>query len=244
MLHNTRGIVLRSVKYGETSLITTIFTEKLGVESYMVQGVRSASAKNNKSASLQPGTLLNLVAYHKPNTNLQRLKEFQYAYLYTSLQEKITKNSIALFSIELLLRVMPEHAAMPELFDFAFQYFQQLDLSSDREIANFPLHFTIQCSKLLGYEIHGEYTTETPHLNIQEGAFTHQTPIMGPYASDEEAKALSALLKANSMKEIASIQLNAEIRNRILDWLLEFLKQHTQHMSSLKSLEILRTILH
>jgi DNA repair protein RecO (recombination protein O) len=244
MLHNTRGIVLRSVKYGETSLISTIFTEQLGVESYMVQGVRSASAKNNKSAALQPGTLLNLITYHKPNTNLQRLKEFQYAYLYTSLQEKITKNSIALFSIELLLRIMPEHAVMPELFDFAFQYFQQLDLSTDHEIANLPLHFTIQCSKLLGYEIHGEYTKDTPHLNIREGAFTHQMPAIPPYASDDEAKALSALLKADNIKGISAIQLNAEIRNRILDWLLEFLKQHTQHMSSLKSLEILRTILH
>jgi DNA repair protein RecO (recombination protein O) len=244
MLHNTRGIVLRSVKYGETSLITTIFTEKHGVESYMVQGARSSSAKNNRSAALQPGMLLNLISYHKPNTNLQRLREFQYAYLYTSLQEKITKNSIALFSIELLLRIMPEHAAMPEVFDFAFQYFQQLDQSSDHEVANFPLHFTIQCCKLLGYEIHGEYTANTPHLNIQEGAFTHHMPPIGPFANDEEAKALSLLLKVSTITELSAISLNAELRNRILDWLLEFLKQHTQHMGNLKSLEILRTILH
>ncbi len=38
-LHNTKGIVLRTVKYGETSVIVTIFTELFGIQSYIVNGV-------------------------------------------------------------------------------------------------------------------------------------------------------------------------------------------------------------
>jgi DNA repair protein RecO (recombination protein O) len=244
MLDSTRGIVLRSVKYGDTSLISTVFTEKHGIQSYLVQGVRSTKSKTNKASLLQPGMLLNMVVYHKPNTNLQRIREFQYAYIYNSVQQEIIKNSIAIFSVELLLRLLPEHAPMPELFDFAFYYFEQLDKLPATETANLPVYFTIQCSKLFGYEIHGEYSTDTPHLNLQEGAFTHHLPQLGPYATDDEAKALSALLQQDEVQPITTIALNAEMRNRILDWLLDFLKQHTQHMGSIKSLEVLRAILH
>jgi DNA repair protein RecO (recombination protein O) len=42
MLHKTKGLVLRAVKYGETSLVVTMFTELFGVQSYMVNGVRTA----------------------------------------------------------------------------------------------------------------------------------------------------------------------------------------------------------
>lgn len=244
MLHNTRGIVLRSVKYGDSSLITTLFTEKQGVQTYIVQGARSTKTKSNKAAMLQPGTLLELVVYHKPQTNLQRIKEMQYAYIYTALQEEVLKNSITLFSTEVLLRLLPEHAEMPELFDFSFHYFQQLDKEPVNTIANFPVYFVIQCSKLLGYEIHGEFCDRTPYLNMQDGAFTDHMPIAGPYANDDEACALSLLLQVNTTHALAGIRLNADIRNGILDWLLEFLRQHTQHFSTIKSLDVLRAILH
>src|SRR5690606_8893505 len=115
MLQKTNGIVLRSVKYGETSLICSVFTEVYGVQSYLVQGVRTASkTRQNRAGLLQPATLLDMVVYNKPHANLQRIKEFQPAYIYQSLQEHIVKNSVALFSVELLLRLLPEQAPFPE----------------------------------------------------------------------------------------------------------------------------------
>ncbi|OSZ82606.1 DNA repair protein RecO [Chitinophagaceae bacterium IBVUCB1] len=244
MLQNTRGIALRAVKYGDTSIIATIFTEKYGVQSYMVQGVRTSKSKNNKAALLQPTTLLDMVVYHKPQTKLQRIKEYQYAYIYTELQQEIIKNSIALFSTEVLLRVLPEEAQMPELFDFTFTYYQQLDVMPATDVANFPLYFLIQCSKILGYEISGTYTATTPYLNMQDGAFTSTPPHMDAYLHDEDAQALSKLLEATDIYTLKTIVLNAEIRNRLLDWYIAFMHSHTQHMGSIKSLAVLRAILH
>ncbi|MFL5786527.1 MAG: recombination protein O N-terminal domain-containing protein [Flavisolibacter sp.] len=37
MIHKTKGIVLRTVKYGETSLVVTMFTELLGLQYYIVK---------------------------------------------------------------------------------------------------------------------------------------------------------------------------------------------------------------
>ena len=41
MTHKTKGIVFRTVKYGETSLVVTVYTEFFGVQTYMVNGARS-----------------------------------------------------------------------------------------------------------------------------------------------------------------------------------------------------------
>lgn len=244
MLQNTKGIVLRSVKYGETSLICTIFTGYFGVQSYLIQGIRSSKSKSHRAGLFQPATLLDLVVYNKPQTNLQRIKEFQLAYVYNNLQEEIVKNSIALFSVELLLRLLPEHAPMPELFDFSFAYFQELDQLRVSDVANFPLYFIINCSRFLGYDIKGHYGKETPHLNLHEGGFTHDAPPLSPYVSDDDAKAFEQVLQAGDIAALKNIDMNAAMRYRLLDWHMEFLQQHTQHLGNIKSLAVLQAILH
>ena len=85
-LHKTKGIVLRTVKYGETSIIVTIFTELFGVQSYLVNGVRTSTKKGTGKASLfQPSAILDLVVYHNELKHLNRIKEFKWAVIYTSI---------------------------------------------------------------------------------------------------------------------------------------------------------------
>lgn len=244
MLQQTDGIVLRAIKYGETSIVTNIFTRHFGVQTYLVQGVRSSSSRNNRAALFQPATLLELVAYNKPQSNLQRLREFSNAYIYRSLQEEVVKNSIALFSVELLLRLLPEQAPLPELFKLAFGYFQELDRRKPDEVANLPLFFIIEISRHLGYELKGSYTASTTHLNLADGGFMAFPPTTRPFVQDEDAQALSRLLDAEDLNAAIQVKLHAEMRFRLLDWYLEFLHRHTEHLGQIKSLSILRTILH
>jgi len=244
MLQQTGGIVLRSIKYGETSLISTIFTRDFGVQTYLVQGVRTAKAKQHRAGLLQPAKLLELVAYQKPQKNLQRLREFQSAYIYSNLQEDIIKNSIALFSVEILLRLLPEQAQLPELFDFCFDYFKALDQYPGATVANFPLYFMIEISRLLGYDLKGSYSDDTPYLNLAEGGFSDHMPLVRPFVSDEDAKLLSQLLEIQSLETLKEVRMNAQARFRMLEWYIEFLQQHTQHLSQIRSLTVLQAILH
>ncbi len=246
MLGNTQAIVLRSIKYGETSLIVTMFTRVFGVQAYLVQGIRVVSAKGRSSRAglLQPATLLDLVAYRTPGQHLQRLREFTPAHLYTSLQSEVVKNSIALFSVEVLLRLIPQEAEHPELFDLAFEYFVKLDALPMEGVANFPLYFIVLCSRALGYELAGQWSEATPHLNLREGGFTAEAPVVRPFVADEEAAALARILAVPRMEDLGAIEMNAGMRFRLIDWYLEFLHQHTQHLGVIKSLGVLRTILH
>ena len=244
MLQKTNGIVLRSVKYGESSLVTTIFTSLYGVQTYMVQGVRSAKQSRNRSSFFQPGIMLDLVIYHQPLKNMKRIKEFNAAHIYNGLQEDIVKNSIVLFSAELLLRLLPESAPQPSLFDKASRYLLDLDDLPQKDVANFPLFFIIECSRELGYELKGSYCEATPYLNLQEGGYTHNPPPAVPFTSDGDARALDLLLSAGDSSSISSVVMNADMRLRLIDWYVAFLQQHTQHMGNIRSLSVLRTILH
>lgn len=240
MLQQTRSIVLRTVRYGESSLIVTLFTEHFGVQSYLAQGVRKS--KKNSTGLLQPSLLLDIETDHKPNKNLQRLRSFHPAFIYKTLQEEVIKNSVALFSAELLLKILPEHAPMQELFDFSAQYFQLLDESATQEIANYPLFFLIKTGAILGYHIKGNYSEVTPFLDAQEGSFTAKENGLHPLTQADTARLYELLRKEHS--DFFSYRLSSTSRNALIDWYLEFLRFHSQHLGQLKSLEIIRTILH
>ncbi len=116
MIAKTKGIVLRSIKYGETSLVVTMITELFGLQSYLVNGVRTISKKGSSKASLfQPAAILDLVAYHNEFSNLQRLREYKWEFLYQHILSDVRKNAVAIFMIELLTKCLKQPEANPEL---------------------------------------------------------------------------------------------------------------------------------
>src|SRR5690348_7054414 len=136
-LHKTRGIVLRTVKYGETSVIVTIFTELFGVQSYLVNGVRTSTKKGTGKASLfQPTAILDMVVYHSELKQLQRIKEFKWGHLYKHILSDVRKNAVALFMVELLTKCLKQPEANPDLFHFVEDVFVHLDESTDSIAAN------------------------------------------------------------------------------------------------------------
>ncbi len=244
MLQNVKGIVLRVVKYGETSVICSVFTEEHGLQSYIMQGVRSAKARSNKAGLFQPGTLLDLVVYNKPQQNLQRIKEVQPAYIYQTLQEDVVKNCVTLFSVEFLLRLLPEHAPMPELFALSYEHFTRLDVCTTAAVANYPLLFVIRCGRLLGYDILGSYDADTPYLNLAEGAYTAHPPVVSPFVTDEEARTMSSLLAHTENESQPTPAMTAKTRYHLLEWYIAFLGYHARHLGNIKSLEVLQAVLH
>jgi hypothetical protein len=51
-------------------------------------------------------------------------------------------------------------------------------------------------------------------------------------------------MQCASLQDISQIKSNSQTRKEVLDWLLLFLKQHTEHMHTMKSLSIIHSILH
>jgi DNA repair protein RecO (recombination protein O) len=107
-----------------------------------------------------------------------------------------------------------------------------------------PLFFLVQCSRLLGYEPKGTYSADTPHLDLQEGGFSGHTPSLAPFTADDDARALNEFLAADNYESIMETGMNSQMRLRLIDWYIAFLQQHTQHLGNIRSLQVLRAILH
>lgn len=244
MIAKTKGIVLRSIKYGETSLVVTMFTETFGLQSYLVNGVRTASKKATPKASLfQPAAILELVAYHNEFTNLQRLREYKWEFLYQHILSDVHKNSVALFMVELLTKCLKQPEANAELFYFAEDALHHLDAATPQLTGNFPLFFALHLAVFFGFRMNGEFSKERPYLDLQEGHFVEEAPVHQYYLIDREAATVSDILKIQHPHELEQVFLNQDMRRRIMQGLEQYYAFHVPEFGALKTLPVLREIL-
>jgi len=244
MVHKTKGIVLRTVKYGETSLVVTIFTEGFGVQSYLVNGVRTPTKKGTAKANLfQPTAILDLIAYHNELKNLQRLKEFKWDFLYQHILSDIRKNAVALFMIELLSKCLKQPEANTELFYFVEDALHHLDEANDSVTANFPLFFALHLAVFFGFRISDEFSETNFYLDLEEGSFVEERPRHSHYLQDKEAAAVSHILKIMQPKELDDVVLNQETRRRITHALEEYYALHIPDFGTMKTLPVLKEIM-
>lgn len=244
MIAKTKGIVLRSIKFGETSLVVTMFTEVFGVQSYLVNGVRTTQKKGASKASLfQPASILDLVAYHSEFTNLQRLKEYKWEFLYQHVLSNVRKNAVALFMIELLTKCLKQPEPNAELFYFVEDALHHLDDAAESVTANFPLFFALHLAVFFGFRINDEFSEEKHFLDLEEGCFVEDQPVHQYYLIDGEAAAVSHILKIMQPRELDQVYLNQEMRRRITHSLEQFYALHVPEFGTLKTLPVLREIM-
>lgn len=243
-IHHTWGIVIRTVKYGETSLIVTLYTELFGLQSYMVNGVRTSSRKGSGKANLfQPAAILDLMVYHNELKNLQRIKEFKWAILYDQLYFDVIKNSVALFMIELLQKVLKQPENNPDFYHFLEDAFIHLDKAPPSVTANYPLFFITQLTYFSGFRITDEYSDAAPYLDLREGAFVSELP-QHTYTLDKPYTGIiSQLLKVMHPSELEQLPMNQDIRRVLLQAFLTFYALHTPEFGKLKTLEVMGAIL-
>jgi len=243
-LHKTKGIVLRVVKYGETSVIVTIFTEIFGIQSYLVNGVRTSTRKGSGKANLfQPSAILDMVVYHNELKNLQRIKEFRWGYLYQHILSDVKKNAVAMFMVELLTKCLKQPEANPDLFHFTEDAFMHLDKSNDLITANFPLFFALHLPVFLGFRFTDNYNDENSFLDLNEGKFVHEHPQHPHFLGDKQALITSQLLKIMQPEELEDIKLNHDFRRNLLLVYETYYALHIQDFGIMKTLPVLREIL-
>ncbi|MBX2961595.1 MAG: DNA repair protein RecO [Cyclobacteriaceae bacterium] len=220
MLHKTPGIVFRFTKFGDTSIIVNVFTEAFGLQSYIVNSVRSASAKG-KIALYQPLTLLDMVVYYKENAQVKRMKEVKCLHQYHSLYADVKKSAIAMFIAELLNKTVKDESHAHELYAFIADSLITLD-DAGKDFENFHLVFMVKLSRLLGFGAH------------------HLAEVTGHRMMDSSLEALlERLLQA---EYTASLSMTVSQRRDLLDALLIFYKDHLDTLGEFKSVPVLKEI--
>ena len=139
MLVSTEGIVLHSIKYGESSLIVTIYTKAFGRQSYIINAARSKKSKN-RAGILQPLFLVSLVSYQKHSREIQRIKEIKNEPTYQNIPFDIVKSTQVIFLGEMFYKTLVEQESSPEMFEFIKNSLLYFDLN-EKGSANFHLWF-------------------------------------------------------------------------------------------------------
>lgn len=228
MLHKTRGIVLNYLKYGETSIIVRIYTEAFGLQSYIVNGVRSGKAKN-KIALFQPLTLLDLVVYHSAQKELHRIKEMKCSEPFNSIPFDFRKSGIALFMTELLVKTIRREEGNPALFEFLHHSILVLDHLQEN-YSNFHLQFLLKLSFYLGF---APGTAEELYTQV------HPAGNAADFAK-EEKEVLDDLLNLGFDNPL---RIQAAQRKAILKNILMFYRLHFDNFGELKSLSVLQEVM-
>lgn len=244
MLHNTKGIVLRVTKYGDTSLIMTAYTELFGLQQYFVKGVRTTSKKGaNKAVYYQPAAILQMEVYHTPMKQLQMLKEVNWDYIYQNVYSDVIRNAVATYIVEILQQTLqPE--PHPELFYLIEDTFKQLDSGGAVLASNLPIYFLIHLSETLGFGLQGKYSEETPLLDVKEGQFVKEKPLHPYFLEGLEAQTASQFMTLQFYNDLENIHLNGAQRKKILDLFQLSLSWHYKKFTEIKSLLILQAVLH
>jgi DNA repair protein RecO (recombination protein O) len=221
MLYKTRGIVFRFTKYGDTSIIVNIFTELFGLQSYIVNSIRTKSAKS-RIALYQPLTLLDLVVYHKENVSIARIKEIQCAHPFATLHTDVKKSTLALFLNEILNKSIREQSHAVEICSFLFDSLEVLD-RLNHGYENFHLIFMIKLSRFLGF-----------------GPHTVSEVLAGGIMVAEEEAVLKDLLSADFSEPVA---ITNSQRRSLLNVILQFYSLHIENFGEVRSVQVLREVL-
>lgn len=236
MLVNTPGIVLHSLKYSETSLVCKIFTEKLGLQSYLLQGVRSAG-KKNKAALFRPMNMLDLVVYHKKDhKGLQRIKEYSLAYIYRDLPFNIVKSSLAMFYTEVLHHAIKEDAADEDLYHFISKSLEELD-QAEAHLADRHIRFLVGLSGHLGFLPEGDHSELTPFFDLVEGSFVASRPVHPNYLDGDISKHLSKVLNSD-----LDYTVPGSMRAPMLEKMIDMFRYHIDGFPQMRSHTILREL--
>jgi len=234
MLH-TKGIVFRTVKFKESSLIAEIYTEDKGLHTFFMNGVFS-SKTSRTSALLQVGNILELVAYYSDKRELHRIKEISSDYLFRDIPNQIFKSAIATFIIEFCRHSIKDQSGNSELFQFLKRCLILLDKQEQTD-NNFHLKFMLKLSKYLGLQANKNYDTTNNSFDLLNACFV-------PY-SETNIYCLTPKISLHLHQLMCddADDIQYELRNELLNVLLQYFKIHMDHFGELKSPSVYKSIL-
>lgn len=230
----SEGIILRTIKYSESSIIVDIYTKVKGLRSFIVSGLNSKKNKS-KSSCFRHLNIVNIVAYDKTNGSLARIKEFGISYYYKSLTYDVTKSSIGLFAIEVCRSSIKELEPNESLYDYIYETLIKLD-TVEHNLALEPIYFTLGLMSHIGITPDNNWSNKNIYFDVLNGRFDCT---LNEYSELEEISKLISQLLSSSRDKVSIKKL---YRDKILDIILKYYQIHIDGFKSLKSVDVLREI--
>lgn len=231
MVEHSEGIVLHSIKYSETSVISHIYTKKFGIHSFIMNNVRG---NKSKMSFFQPLSILNIEFYNKKNS-INRIKEVNFKKIHTEIYSSITTSAIALFISEFLYKLCNSIEKNEKFYDYLESFILHLEQNPN---TNSHVLFLIQTTRFWGIFPQNNYNDSNIYFDIQSGDFSN-------ISSETTTNALIGKLIHTLLKEPlfeTSYGITRNERKELISTLLQYYSLHTHNLQLNETIQILETI--
>jgi DNA repair protein RecO (recombination protein O) len=236
MIETTKAIVISTIKYGDTSLIATCYTNNFGIKTYLLKGILKLKKAKIRPAYFQPLMQLNLTANHNNKGNLNSIRDIEVLHFYNSIYTDIKKQTIALFLAEIVYYSIREEEQNNTLYQYLETSFLWLDTHDDS--SNFHLLFLLNLTKFLGFYPETNAVNKS-YFDLIEGKFTNYNKVNTVFG--ENLLQFKKLLGIN-FEVLHTIDFSAKNRQSVLSILIQYFELHLEGFKQPKSLKVLKSV--
>lgn len=151
MIVTTEAIILKTMRYGESSRILTIYSREFGKLSVVAKGARDS--KNRMGSATQCFNHVQCVIYRKPSRDLHLLSQCDLVVPYYRVAEDLDRLEAAMAVIELVNAVSQGEEKNEPLF-FLLRQTLEIINAATKNSQNALCFFEIRLSDILGFKPH------------------------------------------------------------------------------------------
>jgi DNA repair protein RecO (recombination protein O) len=242
VISRAEGFILKRTPYGENSAVLRVFTREGGLVSFMVHGLRKA--KGGGSAALtQVMNRVEIRYYESASGTLHKVKEIQLHADARDAGSDLLRTQCLLFSTEILHLLLREDAPEPGLYDVCAAVHSQPADAAFWKL--FPSWFLLQTLAQQGSLPDFETDDTTCGFDPVRGRIARPEEVIAgdnllPPAGCRYALQLYAL-KASALSEAGPCEVPLRL---LFDSLLEHTRIHLLDGKQVRSVEIIRDVLH
>lgn len=243
MHENIRCIVLRTVKYGDNSIIVDTFTESHGRMSFMTPYARGRRTSTG-AAFWGQLSMVNFQTDIRPQGKLSKPQDVRFYHSYLDLPYSPLKSSIAMFLGEFLCAALKSEGENRLLYKYIETSLQWLDMADTRNsvsgIPNFHLVFLMRITRFLGIYPNLD-NSHYNYFDMIAGEYTLYKPSHSHYIEKEEAHIIPLLFRMD-YGTMHIYKFNRKQRQRCLEVLIDYFRIHIPQFPQLKSLDVLSEV--
>jgi DNA repair protein RecO (recombination protein O) len=148
VITKTDAVVLKAMKYRDTSKIVTFYTRRFGKLKGIAKGARQL--RNKFGSSLDPLSQVCLVLYKKEQRDLHLISQCDLRNSPKETRSNLEKMAVGLAVLELVDQVAHEEEGHEALYSLLSETLDAVEIA-ERNVLNLYFSFVLRCSALLGF---------------------------------------------------------------------------------------------
>lgn len=234
---STSGIVLRTTRYSDTSLVVKIYTEAQGTQSFIVKNAFSKKSQT-KASFFSPLAIVHITYRDHDDSRLKHIRDIIRKDSPACAGFSPVRDALVLFCNEVLYKLLFDSGPDAQLYGFLETEIKQINVTEHFQ-PDFPARFLLRLSTTLGFCPENNCDETTCHFSLSESRFVKYSLNSQNELPVAESRYLSHLLNQENTEYA-----NRTIRNSLLRSLIEYFKIHNGQIHEIESAEILAAVLH